>query len=872
MTESDTGPLSRLAPSFVRRSYTVKFMVSILLVVVVVASVGTVGFVDARETVREDAEGRLASTAEVQSGQLGDFLREERSRTARLASSSAVATGETAAVQSVVGDRLERYGAAEIHVIDLEAGTIHASTVAGRLSLDGVDQPWADLSTYESMGPLETRTLDDGVESVAQGGAVSVATVSTTERGDRAVVLVSRLGGVDGPMTGLAQPADSGATALVSDGGAVVAGARTFEGRTTVNASGAAALGGSDPTAFATGGEEPIVRAGDARLYASDRIRVGPDATWTVVTSVPTAEAFAVVDSVGRSVGAIIALSLLSLGLVALVLGRQTVTPLSRLRRKVERMEEGDLDVDLRSGRVDEVGQLYAGFASMRDSLQDRIREIEETNRRLERSAEEYSAVMRACADGDLTRRMDPDAENESMAAIAREFNTMIEELEATTERIREFAYEVSISSQEVTASASLVRDSSEQVTESVLDISEGADRQHESLADVSADLERLSETTDEIAASSSEVAAVARRTAETGREGREAAQDAIDDMDRVVDESEAAVAEIRELESETRQIDELLAFIDEIAQRTNMLALNANIEANRTNEGGGERSFGVIANEIKQLSEEVQTATEDIEERLERIQSQTGDAAEVVGATSRAVRSSAENVREAVDALEVIAEQAETTNRGVQSIREATESQVESTTEVTREVEGVAEISTRTSHEAETVARLAREQSAATGRMSDSASGLNERALRLSESLDDFETDAGVSDDDAEARAGSDAGGGSDAGAGADEDAVFSPMADADDPASFSPTDVDGDVGSDAAFSPDALPGDETVGQDGGRNGDGATFSPESAADSAAGSGSESSAGTDGDEDEDETAGDAEDSTFGFGAEDAGR
>jgi hypothetical protein len=155
---------------------------------------------------------------------------------------------------------------------------------------------------------------------------------------------------------------------------------------------------------------------------------------------------------------------------------------------------------------------------------------------------------------------------------------------------------------------------------------------------------------------------------------------------------------------------------------------------------------------------------------------------------------------------------------------------------------------------------------------MSDSASGLNERALRLSESLDDFETDAGVSDDDAGA------GAGSDAGAGADEDAVFSPMADADDPASFSPTDVDGDVGSDAAFSPDALPGDETVDRDGGRNGDGATFSPESAADSAAGSGSESSAGTDGagdedeDEDEDETAGDAEDSTFGFGAEDAGR
>jgi methyl-accepting chemotaxis protein len=810
MSESEPGPLGRLTPSFIRRSYTVKFVVSILLVVVVIASVGLVSFGQAQQTVRADTEESLEATVEIQSADLEAYFNERQAITTGIASADAVQSGSSAEVDSYLLQQSFGESVFGVYVVDLNSNEVVAAdtnfgqTFGVGSSLGEVDRPWADGARFDGLGGGQARTIAPAYQS--SEGQYVVATLTTTSINDRGVVVVSNVGPV---LRGLPQAqTGSGSTTVVDADGNPVASAAPSNDATAVDTSvGPAAAG--ELAGFARVGETRFVE-GQRRVYAATPLQAAGTNSWTVVTSVPTSEAFAVVNAVGQSIAAIIALSLISLGAIGLVLGRQTVTPLSELRRKVERMEEGDLDVDLTSSRRDEIGQLYAGFGSMRDSLQERIGEIQETNRRLETKADEYSDVMRACAEGDLTRRMDPGSRDDSMSEIALEFNTMIGQLEETTERIKNFSYEVAISSQEVTASADLVRDASGQVSDSVREINDGAERQSESLEEVTDDLNTLSRTTDEIATSSNEVALVAGETVETGREGREAAQEAVDDMDRVTEDSREAVEEIRKLEAETQQIDELLEFINEIAQRTNMLALNANIEANRTAEGGDESGFGVIANEIKQLSEEAQQATENIEQRLERIQAQTADAAEVVEETSREVQSSASNVRDAVRALEEITEYAEATNEGIKSISAANENQVESTAEVAEQVEEVADISQRTSEESETVAALAEEQSGATERMSESAGSLNERAQQLSETLDDFETDADAAPETA----------------GAVDDAAATGASFGDEPTAAPAPDADegGAVG--ASFAPDDATADSDVDPDG-ADGNGAVFSP---------------------------------------------
>jgi methyl-accepting chemotaxis protein len=736
--------LRRLTPAAIRRRYAVKFTVSIALVVLVVAAAGAVTYADAREMARNSSEAQVESTVELQADSLSRWMDGIRTQARTVSARESLDDGN----QSAVRDRLvnaknrSSNGVTAVYLVDAENETVVASnkrTVEG-WSLDRVEMPWADPAVADSFEDEDdvwtskayvskTTTFTDEDSPWYTEDDKFMAVASPVAGSDDMYLVVA--GGIDDRVAQLHQPETNQTTWIVDSGGETV-----LESSAT-NVSSAGLIGNQPPASEVTLRERGEYVLAFAPIEGTD---------WVAVTAIRKTEAYALGSAVGRNIGLLVGASLLALLGVGMVLGRRTVRPLADLRERSERMGRGELDVELHTNREDEFGQLYEAFAGMCDELREQIRTTERLNSHLERKADDYRGVMEECADGDLTRRMDPESDNEAMTSIAETFNGMMADIEETLADLKAFADEVATASEVVTASSEEVYAASEQVTESVQEISAGAETQHERLQAVADEMSGLSATTEEIAARSNEVADLAAETAETGRDGREAAQQAIRGLDRIEATSDEAVAEIERLEDEVTEVDELIEFIGEIATQTNMLALNASIEVSRSSTGGGNpEGFAAVANKIKELAEEAKVASEDIEQRLERIKDQTERTGEEVQSASDQISRHTDSIAEAVDALDEIADYAQETNTGIQNISEATEEQADSTEEVVTMFDDVARISDETTSEAENVAAAAEEQTTALTEVSHSASDLTAQADRLREALDRFDTDTEV-------------------------------------------------------------------------------------------------------------------------------
>ncbi len=152
-----------------------------------------------------------------------------------------------------------------------------------------------------------------------------------------------------------------------------------------------------------------------------------------------------------------------------------------------------------------------------------------------------------------------------------------------------------------------------------------------DTLSEISTSVTRVSELAEETESRS-------RRVSELAAEGETLAESAVAEMDRLAEAISRIEEQVTPLVEHAGAIGVSAELIRRIASQTKLLSLNATIEAVRAGERGA--GFGVVAEEVRKLSEESSVASLQITSAIAAIQQGTSsvasgirDAAEVVHA-----------------------------------------------------------------------------------------------------------------------------------------------------------------------------------------------------------------------------------------------
>lgn len=176
--------------------------------------------------------------------------------------------------------------------------------------------------------------------------------------------------------------------------------------------------------------------------------------------------------------------------------------------------------------------------------------------------------------------------------------------------------------------------------------------------------------------------------------DGRNAVNETIGSLAEIQHSVEESYAGITRLAEKSSRIENIVNVINDITKRTNLLALNASIIAAQAGEYG--KSFGVVADEIRNLSLQTGHSTGEITGIIDEIMFESRQAADTIAATKNLVTRGVELGHVMGETLQAIYDRSVCSMEMTSEIKQATEEQSISVQTVARSMEDVSSMTSQ--------------------------------------------------------------------------------------------------------------------------------------------------------------------------------
>ncbi|MCT8137232.1 methyl-accepting chemotaxis protein [Anaerobacillus sp. CMMVII] len=356
--------------------------------------------------------------------------------------------------------------------------------------------------------------------------------------------------------------------------------------------------------------------------------------------------------------------------------------------------------------------------------------------KRISRRLMNVTKVMDAAGNGDFTKVIEVDSEDE-IGCLTKSFENMKINLKNLIDDVIHTSNEVATSSELLSINSEQTSKATEQICEAIQEVAFSADKQIDSTDAAAETVEGISAGMLQITTNIQNVTDASVKTNQAANTGNHVVINAVEQMKIINIKTEESSQVVNNLSQKSTEINKILSLITAVADQTNLLALNAAIEAARAGEQG--KGFAVVADEVRKLAEQSGKSAQQISQLITEIQHESKLAVAAMTDSKDAVKEGITIISDAGKVFENISSSVEGVSSQLQEVTAGVQQVTAGVDEMVVMTNKVKELTEQSGQFLQNVAASTEEQTASIQEVAASAVKLSNFADQLREAVKVF-------------------------------------------------------------------------------------------------------------------------------------